>query len=217
MSSEEWFDIYDEEMRPIGQATREETHRLGHWHVTFHCWLYELRDGVPYVIFQRRQQGKDTNPLCYDITVAGHLSAGEKLQDAVREIEEEIGIRVSFAQLTPIMDIKEDARGEVRGKPYWDRELSHVFALHNPAAMQSWRLQPDEVMAIYAAPLHELKALFNEQEQEHKLELSVAGFLLDSSNQLIPDVQRIKAQHFVPREALHYLNVLNAIEAIVTR
>lgn len=211
MSSSEWFDIYDEELRPLGQATREEAHRLGYWHRTFHCWLYELRSGVPYVIFQRRQHGKDTNPLCYDITVAGHLSAGEQLQDAIREIEEEIGITASFEQLTPIMDVKEDARGKVNGKPYWDRELSHVFALLNPVAMQEWRLQQDEVMAIYAAPLLELKALFTDQAEQ----LEACGFLLDGNGVLRPHIQTIQAEQFVPRDRSYYLDVLDAIERII--
>jgi len=208
--SNEWFDIYDDELKPIGQAKREDVHTHGYWHVTFHCWLYELRDGQAYVIFQRRHQDKDTNPLRYDITVAGHLSAGEAVEDAVREIEEEIGIAASYQQLTPIMKVKEDARGELKGKPYWDRELSHVFALANPVPMDAWCLQQEEVLAIYAAPLQQLQALFLGKQHE----IEATGYALDQSGQLVPDIQRIRADQFVPRDSTYYSNVLAAIDKL---
>lgn len=209
----EWFDIYDDALNPIGQATREETHAKGYWHATVHCWLYELRDEELYVIFQRRQKDKDTNPLCYDITVAGHLSAGESVHDAVRELKEEIGITTSFQHLKPIMVIKEDVRGVYKGQPIWDREISHVFALANPVPMHLWRLQQEEVMAIYAAPLTQLQTLF----QGHIDELQVSGYALNDSGELVLDNQLILAEQFVPRQRSYYLDVLAAITKIAAQ
>ncbi|MFC6332918.1 NUDIX domain-containing protein [Paenibacillus septentrionalis] len=208
----EWLDIYDDQGNLMGQALREETHQKGYWHRTFHCWLYELRDGIPYVFFQRRQQGKDTNPLYYDITVAGHLTAGEQPQDAVREIEEEIGILVQFEQLQEIMVVKEDARGELNGKPYWDREISHVFVLNNPEPVTAWKLQAEEVMAVYAAPLEQLMQLFSEQAAS----ITVNGYAFQDDEHMLPDQQVITSSHFVPRASTYYLQVLNSIKQLTT-
>ncbi|MDF2838037.1 MAG: hydrolase, partial [Paenibacillus sp.] len=99
--AEERFDIYDKDMNPIGTATRSETHANGYWHRSFHCWLIR-RDGDRLLVrFQQRKPSKDTNPGCYDITAAGHLSAGETVRDAVREIEEELGVTARFEELLP--------------------------------------------------------------------------------------------------------------------
>ena len=35
----EILDIYDAKMNHIGTANREEAHKLGYWHQTFHCWI----------------------------------------------------------------------------------------------------------------------------------------------------------------------------------
>ncbi|CAM4408405.1 NUDIX hydrolase [Paenibacillus tarimensis] len=58
--NKERFDIYDEQLNWIGQASRDEVHRQGYWHKTFHCWLVKHREGKLHVVFQKRQAGKDT-------------------------------------------------------------------------------------------------------------------------------------------------------------
>lgn len=68
--ADELFDIYDEQLRPLGTATRAETHAKGYWHRSFHCWLTRREGNRRFVRFQLRQAGKDTNPGCYDITAA---------------------------------------------------------------------------------------------------------------------------------------------------
>ncbi|PIY69522.1 NUDIX hydrolase [Candidatus Roizmanbacteria bacterium CG_4_10_14_0_8_um_filter_39_9] len=46
------------------------------------------------IAFQKRSMTKDTSPGFYSISASGHVSKGESyLQAAVREMEEEIGVR----------------------------------------------------------------------------------------------------------------------------
>ncbi|WP_338131097.1 NUDIX hydrolase [Cohnella rhizosphaerae] len=126
--SEELFDIYDEQDLPIGTATRSEAHTRGLWHHTFHCWLARRgEDGRARILFQRRNKDKDTNPDRFDITAAGHLSAGETVRDAVRELEEELGLRVSLEDLTPLGTFREEDEGFAQGVKYIDREVSEVY------------------------------------------------------------------------------------------
>lgn len=164
--AEERFDIYDEQLQPLGTATRSETHARGYWHRTFHCWLTRREAGRQLVRFQRRQLGKDTNPGCWDITVAGHLAAGETLRDAVRELEEEIGVTAAYEELIPLFQVREEESGIVNGKPFIDREVSDVFALVCQTPLEALRLQPEEVAGVYEAELGELLALFRGETAE---------------------------------------------------
>ncbi len=123
----EIFDYYDEQMNYIGTTSREEVHRLGLWHQTFHCWVMHKREDRIYVWFQLRQSDKDTYPGFFDITAAGHLSAGETIREGARELEEELGIRASFSDLFKLGEYRDQLEGQVRGASFIDRELSHVF------------------------------------------------------------------------------------------
>ncbi|WP_028612736.1 NUDIX hydrolase [Paenibacillus harenae] len=206
--AEELFDIYDWQLRPLGTATRAETHAHGYWHRTFHCWLTRREENRRFVRFQLRQAGKDTNPGCYDITAAGHLSAGETIRDAVRELEEELGVTAAFEQLIPLGQIREEASGEVNGALFIDREVSDVFGLVCETALTELRLQPEEVAGIYEADLDELIALF-----EGSLgEAAAIGAELDgNTGSLTPARRSVKASQFVPRDASYYVSVLRAL------
>ena len=46
------------------------------------------------LLLQNEAKKKDSFPGCYDISSAGHISAGdEPLETALRELEEELGIK----------------------------------------------------------------------------------------------------------------------------
>ncbi|RIX60247.1 NUDIX domain-containing protein [Paenibacillus nanensis] len=213
MSNEERFDIYDEDMRPLGTATRSETHAKGYWHRSFHCWVIRAEDGRRYVWFQMRQLIKDTNPGRFDITVAGHLSAGETLPDAVRELEEEIGISAEFDELIPLGQVREDLSGAVKGQPFIDREVSDVFAFVSEAPMTQLRLQPEEVAGVYEAEIEELLAIF----EGRRSELVVQGVELaeePGSGALQPSCRSIRADQFVPRDNAYYVDVMKKLLAL---
>jgi len=161
----EIFDIYDEQGRPIGTAERSETHAKGYWHKTVHCWLArkEVRsdtgEETAYVLFQQRSSGKDTNPGSFDITAAGHLSAGETPEAIVRELEEELGLDVAFSELREYGVVRETGSGIVGGVAYVDNEVSTVFGLVTDRRPAGFRLQEEEVAGLYEASADELIAL----------------------------------------------------------
>ena len=56
------------------------------------------------LLLQKRSKEKDSFPGCYDISSAGHISAGdEPLETALRELEEELGIKAEPEQLKKSM------------------------------------------------------------------------------------------------------------------
>lgn len=203
--AEELFDIYDESMNPIGTATRSETHAKGYWHRSFHCWLVRVDDNRRWVRFQRRQLVKDTNPGCYDITAAGHLTAGETMCEAAREIEEELGITARFDELVPLGQVREDASGIIRGRLFIDREVSDVFALRCDLPLSAFQLQPEEVAGIYEAGLADMLALFRGELAS----LEASGFELGEDGlRLAPCVRTVRAEEFVPRDDSYYVDVM---------
>ncbi|MGO4530081.1 NUDIX domain-containing protein [Paenibacillus sp. 2TAF8] len=160
----ERFDIYDDQQQWLGTAPRNEVHAKGYWHRSFHCWIVRDEGSKRMVLFQRRRDIKDTFPGYYDITAAGHLTAGEQLQDAHRELEEELGVHTSFDALTYLFTAKQQLQGEVRGIPFLDREFSAVYGLCLNQPLESYVLQASEVDSLYEAPLDDLLALFRQEK-----------------------------------------------------
>ena len=90
----EMFDIRTPEGVLTGEVKeRSAVHRDGDWHGTAHIWLVRQNGGKTEVLLQKRSSRKETFPGCYDVSCAGHLSAGDSfVEGALRELEEELGL-----------------------------------------------------------------------------------------------------------------------------
>ena len=151
------LDILDEFGRPVGEiVAKSEAHRLGLWHRCFHCWICGSDPEGPYLLIQRRAATKDTWPGYLDITAAGHLSAGEETLDGLREVEEELGLRVNPERLVPLGTRKVEQQIQVG----YDREFHEVFLLADNTPPERLHLQKEEVEAIYRLNLHDVEALY---------------------------------------------------------
>lgn len=152
----ELLDIFDENMRHIGTQTREHVHNQGLWHKTFHCWVYRIIDDKTYVLFQKRQITKDTFPGLLDISAAGHLLAGENECDGIREMQEELGVSVSFEDLIPAGVFSY----QVKGETFIEHEFAYVFFYKNQTALRQYIPQEEEVSGIFEIELNSLMALY---------------------------------------------------------
>lgn len=157
MSLDECFDIFDENMVWIGTASRREAHARGLWHQTFHCWI--LRRGQESdweILLQLRHREKETFPGLLDVSCAGHLLHGEKVEDGVRELEEELGIAADYGELD-YAGISPDESYLSDGRI--DREFSHIHLYTCALELDAYKLQADEVSGLLAVPIEELDAL----------------------------------------------------------
>ncbi|HJQ30228.1 MAG TPA: NUDIX domain-containing protein [Rubrobacter sp.] len=151
------LDILDESGRPTGEVvSKGEAHRLGLWHRCFHCWICGSDSAGSYLLFQRRAATKDTWPGYLDVTAAGHLAAGEKTIDGLREVEEELGLRVEPERLVPLGTRRVEQ--EILGGR--DREFHEVFLLSDDTLPEDLRLQKEEVEAVYRLDLDDVEALY---------------------------------------------------------
>ena len=105
--TDEIIDIYDENMNPIGTATKAQAHREGLWHKAFRCWIIKpLPENKCKVWMQLRSSNKRLYPNLLATSAAGHLKSGEQNRDGIREIEEEFNptylceVDKDFSELT---------------------------------------------------------------------------------------------------------------------
>ncbi len=143
--------------RPTGEvAWKSEAHRRGLPHRCFHCWVYGAASGEPYLLVQRRAATKDTWPGRLDVSAAGHLQSGEEpLEGGLRELEEELGLRVEPERLIPLGT----RRIEQEIPEGCDREFHEVFLLFDFTAPEEMRLQQGEVEAVLRVGLGDAEAL----------------------------------------------------------
>ena len=180
---DELIDIVDKNGNPTGKtALKSEIHKNGWYHNTIHLWLYTLEGKI---LLQQRSHKKTIYPLLWDVSVAGHIDAGETfIEAAIRETKEEIGLVLNSGDLIKIgthLHESEYANGNIK-----DYEFHQVFIseLHHLVA----ELTPQE---------HEVEALklVSFDEFEHLLNNSKSN------------------SHFVSSNYEYYIFVLKAIKA----
>lgn len=208
MNLEEQFDIFDDQMNKIGTAARREVHAHGLWHQTFQCWIVSELHGEKWLLFQMRHPDKDTFPSLLDISCAGHLLAGEKVEDGVRELEEELGLAVTFDSLIPCGLYRQE---QFIAADKTDRELCHVFVLREDKPLHEYRLQADEVTGLYRIALKDVNRLARGEEQ---LVIQAAGVEPDKDGVLQPVERTFTHSDFVPHGAAYYELVLRGVEKL---
>lgn len=158
----EMFDIYDEDLNHIGVKSRAEVHRDGDWHQVFQCWVIGRDDnGQAYVVLQKRGSNQDTFPHKLDISAAGHLQAGETIEDGARELEEELGLTVPFEDLVSL-------GRRVSMKKYNDLvdcQVAHVFLYECNQPLSDYQYQESEIAGLVKLAIDDgLKLLSGEIE-----------------------------------------------------
>jgi isopentenyldiphosphate isomerase len=154
---DELLDVLDDLGRPTGEVVyKGEAHRRGLFHRCFHCWIAGQDAAGPYLLVQRRAAAKDTWPGYLDVTAAGHLQSGEEpVMGGLRELEEELGLRVDPGRLVPLGT----RRIEQEIPQGCDREFHDVFLLLDGTPPQDLRLQEGEVEAVLRVGLGDVETL----------------------------------------------------------
>jgi isopentenyldiphosphate isomerase len=99
----ELLEVYDPDGNPTGEAkTRGTIHLEGHWHLAFFCWIARPGERGVEILLQHRAARKDVWPLRFDASAAGHIRFGESLEEAAREVREELGIEVELADMVSL-------------------------------------------------------------------------------------------------------------------
>ena len=140
---------------------KSEAHRKGLFHPTIHVWFYTPEGQV---LFQKRAKNKDTFPSLWDVSVAGHIGAGEDIKEAaLREIEEEIGLSVVGSQLEGIGLFKSMQK---HSETLIDNEFHHNFLCELKVPLEQLTRQQSEVDDLQLFPLDDFKNRLEENRLE---------------------------------------------------
>ncbi len=199
---DELLDVLDGLGRPTGEvAWKGEAHRRGLWHRCFHCWVFGADSGGPYLLIQRRAATKDTWPGRLDVTAAGHLQSGEEpLGGGLRELEEELGLRVEPGRFVPLGT----RRIEQEIPDGCDREFHEVFLLFDPTPPEELRLQEGEVEAVLRVGLRDAETLADR-----------AGAPAQEYAEGRISTTRVRLSNFVPNEDDYLRRVAGATRRIL--
>ncbi len=149
---DELIDILDEQGNYTGKTClKSEAHKKGLFHATVHIWIFTKDKKI---LLQKRAPTKKVFPNLWDISVAGHIGAGEKIETAaIREIEEEIGFIIKEDQLIKIGNRKHKISHE---NGIQDNEFHHVFVVELTSNLNELTIQKSEISAIKLYPLDTL-------------------------------------------------------------
>lgn len=204
---DERFDVVTPDGAPTGIVKRRaDIHRDGDWHRAIHVWVYGRDRSGPWLLMNQRGRHKDTWPRALDTTVGGHLAAGESVEHAFREIEEEIGITADQACLLHIgrrvQESVDDQPGVI------DREIQEIFLLRDDRPLEDFRPNPAELEGLVRISLDDAILLYAGDMH------SVPGQLLRADDGMIEDIQVDQAL-LIPTDDNYFLRVARAGRAAI--
>jgi len=140
---EESVDVCDEKNNLTGITKfKSEAHKKGLWHRTAHIWVYNSKGEI---LIQLRTKDKTTYPDMWDISAAGHVSAGEDpLTSGLRELYEEIGLKVKKNDLKFYRILKDS----YKYKSMKNNQFCYVYFLKYDGDISKLKLQKEEVQKI---------------------------------------------------------------------
>jgi len=141
----ELIEVLTPEGRPTGvRKPKDAIHRDGDWHRAAHIWIV-APDGR--ILLQRRSLRKENNPGLWDVSAAGHVSAGESAVDAaVRETFEELALRITANDLQFVTTLRESC--VLNENTYYDNEFHDLFLVRRDVDITSLKLDPEEVAEV---------------------------------------------------------------------
>lgn len=183
---DELIDIVDASGNPTGEtALKSVIHTKGFYHNTAHVWFYTKNGDI---LLAQRAASKTICPLLWDVSVAGHIDAGETItQAAVRETKEEIGLAILEQDLKKIgvfPCFQSYDNGII------DNEFHHTFMAELNVDINQLTPQIDEVEALKLVSFSTFQSLLNNSEANN---------------------------HFVPSNRAYYTTIFNAIQKNCSR
>lgn len=152
---DELIDIADKDGNLLGTSELKSIiHQKGYYHHTAHIWFYTLEGAI---LLSQRSAKKTICPLLWDVSVAGHVDAGETIkQAAIRETKEEIGLTISESELHKIgvFDCFQSYESGIH-----DNEFHNTFIAELKVPVSNLIHQQEEVQALKLVEFSEFNGL----------------------------------------------------------
>lgn len=205
--TKEIIDIFDCNYNHTGTAEKDEAHRKGLWHQTFHCWIVRPDNKI---VLQLRSKGKENHPDRLDISVAGHISEGETVEGGgLRELSEELSLKADSSKLKSLGYFQ--VVSNVPSKkitPYIDTEFCNTFLYIDETPLREYTMQPDEVDAVFEIDIQEGLKLFSEEINQ----VEICGIERETGNEII---RTVSFKDFVPHPKSLWLKIFIMAERLL--
>lgn len=175
MEAEEYIDILNADGSATGKSClKSEIHSEGFFHDTAHVWYYNADSEI---LLAQRSASKTIYPLLWDISVAGHVDSGETIEEAaIRETQEEIGIKVSENDLEKI-GIYKCFQSYPNGIK--DNEFHHTYIARINCTLEDLQIDKDEVGKVKFVSIPEFRELLKNSDDNSHFVSSNTSYYLD--------------------------------------
>ncbi|GAA4304187.1 NUDIX hydrolase [Aestuariibaculum suncheonense] len=150
---DEYIDIVDANGIPTGKTELKSViHQKGYFHNTVHIWFYTKNGDI---LLSQRSAKKSICPLMWDVSVAGHIDAGESIeQAALRETKEEIGLIITESDLQKIgmFQCFQSYDSDIN-----DNEFHHTYICELKQSLSTLIPQEEEVEALKLVSLNDFQ------------------------------------------------------------
>lgn len=157
----EMVDILNSDGSPSGKrVSKKEAHEKGFWHRSVHIWFVNSKGEI---LLQKRAGHIESHPGEYDISAAGHLSAGDtNIGGALREAEEELGVKLKEKDLIKIGEVKQE--GTQHNGAYINKEYNDIYIVRKDIPISDFIIQESEIAHVKYIPVVELKKWVEERK-----------------------------------------------------
>lgn len=154
-------DVVDAQDKFLGyQVSKKEAHEKGLWHRCAHIWIYTKKGEL---LIQLRSKDKEVFPNCWDVSTAGHITAGESpLEGAIREGQEEIGLNIDESKLE-LWSIR-PCKVPIPDKNI--QEFYYVYTYEIEEVPKNLKLQAEEVADYRFTEISKLKKEFKSNPEK---------------------------------------------------
>ena len=157
---EELIDVLDENGIKTGEILpRSVIHKEGIWHRAIVVAIVNEKNEI---LLQQRSENKEKNARLWDISAAGHISAGQdSLMSATREISEEVSVSLGFNVEVKDFRFMYSFRKEQKfSDDFMERQFYDFFILRQSGLNENnIRFQASEVQAIKFVNISELNEM----------------------------------------------------------
>ncbi len=161
----ELIDVLDENGILTGEVLpRKEVHKKGLWHRAIVVAIVNEKNEI---LLQQRSENKEKNAGMWDISVAGHISAGQDaLSAAAREINEEVNVLLGYR--TEIKDFRYMycfRKEQKFSDDFIERQFYDFFILRTSGVDdKTLCFQKEEVQAVKFVDLSALQKMVENKE-----------------------------------------------------
>ena len=140
---DERFDVLNKYGQFTGKtATRSECHKKGLWHRAVYAFIVDKDFNI---LLQKRSATKDLWPNKWDVTIGGHVDAGELGRQAIiRECKEELGLDIQDNEIKFLVS----STSVYKKEGYYNKHYDEGYLIIKKVDTKELKINKDEVSDI---------------------------------------------------------------------